>query len=114
MPLKTLKSNVPMLNTARVRVVEAKAGATERIRGRAWMDTRQRIGLRDGYRCAGCGLVRLDHEVDHRVPLERGGSNDDDNLQLLCVWYDERGVKRGCHVDKTAQEARERFGVVRA
>lgn len=105
MPLKTLKSNVPMLNTARVRVVEAKAGTTERVRGRAWMEQRKRIGLRDRYQCAACGLIRLDHEVDHRVPLEQGGSNDDDNLQLLCAGPDR------CHAKKTAQEARARLAM---
>lgn len=104
MALKTLKTNVPMLGTMRMRVVEVKAGTTERMRGRAWMEARKRIGLRDRYQCAACGLVRLDHEVDHRIPLEQGGSNEDVNLQLLCA-----GPGR-CHAAKTAAEVRARFG----
>jgi 5-methylcytosine-specific restriction protein A len=35
-------------------------------------------------------------QVDHDVPLEQGGSNEDENLNLLCV---------ECHSAKTAQEA---------
>ncbi|WP_459908709.1 HNH endonuclease [Caballeronia sp. HLA56] len=67
------------------------------------MTTRKRIALRDSFCCAHCGQVwidRIDH-VDHRVPLEAGGSNDDANLQLLCT---------DCHARKTAAEAAERFG----
>lgn len=102
MALRTLKTNVPMLETARIRVAEAKAGATERIRGRAWMATRQRILLRDGYKCQGCGVVRMDNEVDHRVPLEQGGAADEDgNLWVLCI---------ECHKAKTRKESQERAG----
>jgi len=55
--------------------------------------------LRDKFTCAMCGAVRYDHEVDHIIPLEQGGSNDDDNLQLLC------GGSDGCHAAKTKAEA---------
>lgn len=48
------------------------------------------------------------HEADHVVPLEQGGSNDMDNLQLLCAWFDVNGVKQGCHSAKTKNEATER------
>jgi len=40
-------------------------------------------------------------QIDHKVPLEQGGSNDDDNLQPLC---------NDCHQAKTAAEARARAG----
>lgn len=100
--LKTLKSTLPMLNTNRVKLVDTKPGAVKRMQGRAWMETRHRIMVRDNFTCAACGAVRHDHDVDHRVPLEQGGSNDDSNLQLLCS-----GVDR-CHAKKTAQEAGER------
>lgn len=38
---------------------------------------------RDPHKCAMCGSTeRL--EIDHIIPLARGGSNDPDNLQILC------------------------------
>ncbi|MGH8738020.1 MAG: HNH endonuclease, partial [Burkholderiales bacterium] len=44
---------------------------------------------RDNYRCAKCGASPAsDHsvelEVDHIIPVARGGSNDLANLQSLC------------------------------
>lgn len=103
MRLKTLKSTMPTLGT-KLRTLETKAGATERPRGEAWQNTRARIARRDGYVCAKCGRAWLpsrDH-VDHRIPLEQGGSNDDSNLQLLC--------DTPCHAEKTAAEAAARAG----
>lgn len=46
----------------------------------------------------------MDNEVDHRVPLEQGGTNDDDNLQTLC------GGPDGCHTRKSKEEAKNRAG----
>lgn len=68
------------------------------------MAIRRRILLRDGFACQCCGIVRRDNEVDHIVPLEQGGSNDDSNLQTLC------GGPDGCHTRKTASEAKARAG----
>lgn len=51
-----------------------------------WRARRQRILLRDAFTCSVCGRVvsgRHAH-VDHVVPLEDGGSDDDTNLQVLC------------------------------
>lgn len=61
---------------------------------RRWRRLRRRILERDGYRCRACGRPgRL--EVDHVVPVSRGGGDDPANLQALC---------RTCHIDKTAGE----------
>ena len=48
------------------------------------------------WRCNGCTEM-LDHtfEIDHRLRLEYGGTNDTDNLIALC---------RNCHGKKTAAE----------
>lgn len=36
-------------------------------------------------RCAGCSkLLRGNYDIDHVMPVSRGGSNSADNLQLLC------------------------------
>ena len=46
-------------------------------------EQRQRILARDGYECCACGgTKRLC--IDHVVAWSCGGSNDDDNLQVLC------------------------------
>jgi 5-methylcytosine-specific restriction endonuclease McrA len=48
------------------------------------------------WKCSLCGNI-LDHtyEVDHIIPLGKGGSNNPDNLQALCV---------KCHKTKTIKE----------
>lgn len=62
------------------------------------METRKRVALAHSYRCAGCGCVWVSSrdQVDHKVGLEQGGSNEDSNLQPLC---------KPCHDKKTAREA---------
>ena len=102
MKLQRLKTTLPTLNSNLVSTLEAKAGTTERIRGRAWMSTRERILKRDGFACQCCGIVRSDNEVDHRIPLEKGGAAvDESNLWVLCT---------ECHKEKSRQEAQERAG----
>lgn len=43
------------------------------------------VGRRDGFGCAHCGNPAPDLQIDHCVPLIEGGTNDLDNLQLLCA-----------------------------
>lgn len=102
MAITTLRPRLQASITSTLKVLDTKAGATERIRGREWMGLRRTVLLRDGYRCQSCGIVRLDNEVDHTVPLEQGGANDIDNLQTLC------GGPNGCHTAKTKREASQR------
>ena len=102
--LTTLKPRLQTINTSRVPVLLIKAGSTEMERGRAWMAKRHRVALAYGYRCAKCSGVWLssrDH-IDHIIPREQGGSNDESNLQPLCA--------EPCHAEKTAAEARARAG----
>lgn len=49
-----------------------------------WKEIRVRILARDRYRCAYCLTVGGALEVDHIVPVSRGGSNNDDNLTAAC------------------------------
>lgn len=105
MGLKTLKPKLAVLNTNRIKVLDAKAGSTERVRGRSWMSLRREVLIRDGYACQSCGIVRLDNECDHIVPLEQGGAAMDiNNMQTLC------GGPDGCHTKKSALEAKQRAG----
>lgn len=73
----------------------------EHYRTADWRARRVRILTRDAYRCAVCSRVvygRAAH-VDHIVPLEEGGTDDDRNLQVLC---------EADHGRKTRQEQRRR------
>lgn len=92
MRLPTLKPTMPML-PARGRVLEARAGTTPRERGGRWASIRKRVLARDLHTCQACG--RLGDEVDHIVPLSKGGTDVLTNLQVLCKF---------CHSRKTASE----------
>ena len=64
-----------------------------------WRAKRHRILIRDAFVCRSCGHVVSGHDanVDHIVPLEDGGTDADENLQVLC---------RSCHGKKTRREQR--------
>ena len=48
---------------------------------------------RNEYRCVSCGTHR-NLSIDHIIPVARGGSDDVDNLQTMCVPCNTRkGVK---------------------
>jgi 5-methylcytosine-specific restriction endonuclease McrA len=51
-----------------------------------------------GGKCAKCTrkLGPADRwDLDHRTALEAGGTDEDDNLQVLCTW---------CHTGKTSED----------
>ncbi len=68
-----------------------------RLRGRRLQATRLRIWAKDPH-CAMCRkLVAYPSgfELDHKQALFKEGSNDDDNMQVLC---------HPCHAEKTAKD----------
>lgn len=77
--------------------------AVKRVGGPTGKRARMRIMQRDGFRCADCGKVCLeqDLEVDHIEPLWKTGDDSDANKQTRC---------KPCHKLKTATEQRQRFG----
>jgi 5-methylcytosine-specific restriction protein A len=75
---------------------EAEGGWGSGRGGRPWRRKREAILLRDKYTCKACQIVTLDLEVDHIVNIARGGTDEEANLQALCVL---------CHKAKTADEA---------
>lgn len=103
MALTTLKPRLQAIDTRKVTTLDAKAGSTAMPGGRRWMATRERVALAHGYQCAECGLAWRTHidQIDHCIPREQGGSNDDSNLRPMC---------RTCHKAKTDKEAATRAG----
>jgi 5-methylcytosine-specific restriction protein A len=99
MKLSTLKPRIPaLLDSSRISApVQA-----QRLRGRAAVDRRENW-LRRHPLCVKCkqeGRVTVGHEVDHIVPLWRGGLDDyETNGQTLCDQH---------HLSKSAKESSER------
>jgi 5-methylcytosine-specific restriction protein A len=48
-----------------------------------WPSIRAQVLARDGFACQMCG-ARSELEVDHIVPVAKGGSWDVENLHVLC------------------------------
>ena len=64
------------------------AGAGKGRGGRPWRRKRDAIMKRDGYLCQWCkraGRVTEAREVDHIVDVALGGSDDQANLEAICV-----------------------------
>lgn len=102
MALQILKQRLAVLKaTSKIKVLDTKAGATDRIRGRAWMRERQIALVNGSFTCVDCGLISVTNEIDHDVPLEQGGLNEQSNYRVRCS---------DCHKAKTAREAKARFG----
>jgi hypothetical protein len=66
---------------------------TRRPRRRLSPRTRYEVLSQGGQRCAACGNGPANGyliEVDHIIPVSEGGTNDPENLQVLC-WQCNRG-----------------------
>ena len=56
--------------------------------GHAWAKIRVRILCRDHGLCQPCkreGRLTLAEQVDHIVPVSKGGGDEDENLQSICI-----------------------------
>ncbi|WP_277971760.1 HNH endonuclease [Pantoea agglomerans] len=93
--LKTLQPRLKAINTWRIKPVYGEA---RRISGSARVSLKRRVYVRDGGHCCMCQRVVDLHssELDHRIALQFGGSNNEDNLWTLCI---------ECHSGKSAREA---------
>lgn len=75
-----------------VRLASLEKKEARGVRVRVGQRVRYRILHRDGFRCKACGRgpddgVKL--TVDHIVPVDWGGGNEDSNLQCLCMECNE-------------------------
>jgi 5-methylcytosine-specific restriction endonuclease McrA len=101
MKLKRVGFLVPTLNTAKVRPLNRDT--VPRTAGRALQERNARLMRRNPF-CSEClkkGLQILTAEFDHITPLADGGSDEDENIQGLCL---------ACHREKSAQEQATRYG----
>lgn len=76
-PAAVFHAAVAMANQTKVARVEGKPSR------HIPRDVRQRVWQRYGGRCADCGADDY-LEFDHVIPVAKGGSNTDNNVQLLC------------------------------
>lgn len=71
-------------------------------RGKVSNKMRFAVYAKDGYRCKKCGRVSNDLEIDHIIPISKGGKSTFDNLQTLC---------RSCNKAKSNYIERDSFDV---
>jgi 5-methylcytosine-specific restriction protein A len=77
----------------------------DRIRGRKLQARRLTIWSQNPC-CAKCGKLTAypsGFELDHKVALDNGGPDTDENCQVLCAGMN------GCHAKKTADDMGYRF-----
>lgn len=93
--LKTLQPRLKAIDTRRIKPVY---GENRRVSGSARVSLKRRIYVRDGGHCCMCNRVvdLHDSELDHRIALQFGGDNDEDNVWTLCI---------ECHTGKSSREA---------
>jgi 5-methylcytosine-specific restriction endonuclease McrA len=89
-------------NLERTKAVKKVWLAANKLRTRVYTENRRVRKLTNGgshtpeqieelyakqqHHCAGCGAsIRKRYEVDHIIPVTRGGTNDISNIQLLCM-----------------------------
>ncbi len=97
MRMQTLKPRVQALK----RMSNVAEVTVERLPGRTAQDRNRRF-LHHNPLCAEClrhGRFSAAQEVDHIIPLWKGGTEDESNLQ---------GLDRACHKLKTLRELAER------
>lgn len=99
MKLQRLMPKVARLNTRSHQQVAAVE--PPRMAGRKLQERRLRLWTKDPH-CAACGIL-VDYagetaspfQLDHIVALHKGGRDEDDNCQVLCI---------PCHEAKTAED----------
>jgi len=86
--VKRFPSEELLLQSHRVRVAEEKSPRKPRQeRRRIGKRLRYLILERDGFRCVLCGKTAKDRqlEVDHIIPVAKGGTESLNNLRTLCI-----------------------------
>ena len=83
---KTAGARIELLETA----LEDASRVFERaVQSTVSVETRREIMERDGGCCVACGGATKP-QIDHVIPRHRGGTNEHDNLQVLCAACNNR------------------------
>ena len=69
---------------------------TRRINRKISRETMLRVVRRDNYICQKCGKHLKDNEIefDHIIPYTKGGSSDENNIQLTCIDCNRKKSKK--------------------
>ncbi len=100
--LQTLKPRIQFAKST----VRSVSNEDQRITGSRWIKIKKIYERHHPRLCVECdrqGKVGNGDELDHIIPLWAGGTNDEHNLQWLCVTH---------HKEKTAKEASIRSGAL--
>lgn len=66
--------------------------------------TKKYVAANQQWKCLGCSkMLEATYEVDHKIPLHQGGSNEITNLRALC---------RNCHGKKTLEDNMRRKNLI--
>lgn len=92
--LTTLRPRLKAMDTRRIKPF---TGSQRRVSGSVRVSLKRKIYERDGGCCCMCQRVvdLRDSQLDHRIALQFGGTNDESNLWTLCAV---------CHTGKSARE----------
>lgn len=97
--MATRPRRVQICHTSVRKPWQNRSSAPDRLSGRRLQKRNERIKERDGWRCQNrwCGALTIHLHIDHKVALTQGGTDDDDNLQALCI---------ACNMAKASAESR--------
>lgn len=87
MPQSVIDERYPPNTTLSTKIVFSKIKTAFTQKSRCAMgELRHNVFVRDKYKCSECGISKDESplEVDHIIPVSKGGLTELNNLQLLC------------------------------